>query len=56
MFPNAIIKTYSPGMTGNLIVRMNGKVFFEKKVQGDMNDQNAQGMVRKIEAATSWAL
>jgi predicted Rdx family selenoprotein len=42
VFPSAAIRTYTPGTTRNLIVRTGGKVIYEKKVNGGMNDKNAE--------------
>jgi hypothetical protein len=49
VFPKANVKTYSPGKTANLIVKVDGKVIFEKKTNGKMDEKNAQNMIRQLD-------
>lgn len=57
MFPKANVKTYSPGKTANLIVKVDGKVIFEKKTNGKMDEKNAQNMIRQLDTlAKAWSI
>ena len=42
VFPKANVKVYTPGKTKDLIVKIDGKIVFQKKTNGSMNDKNAQ--------------
>lgn len=55
VFPKATVKTHTPGKTNNLIVRIDGKVVFEKKTNGKMDEKNAQEMIRQLETLSKWA-
>lgn len=48
VFPKANVKAYSPGTTGDLIVRVDGKVIFQKKTNGNMDDNTAPEMIKKL--------
>ena len=43
------MKVHSPGKTNDLVVRVDGKVVFQKKTNGGMNEKNAQEMIRQLE-------
>ena len=49
VFPKATVKTFTPGTTRDLIVRIDGKVIFQKKNDGKMNEKNAQEMIKQLE-------
>jgi predicted Rdx family selenoprotein len=42
---------YTPGTTRDLIVRVSGKVVYQKKTSGGMNDKNAVEMIRQMTVA-----
>ena len=49
VFPKANVKVHSPVKTNDLVVRVDGKVVFQKKANGGMNEKNAQEMIRQLE-------
>ena len=56
VFPKANVKVHSPGKTNDLVVRVDGKVVFQKKANGGMNEENAQQMIRQLETqARAWS-
>lgn len=52
VFPQAQIKNYSPGKTANLIVKVDGKIIYEKKVNGKLDDAKAKQLVTQIDTLT----
>ena len=48
VYPNASVRVFTPGTTRDLIVRVGGKVAYQKKTNGGMNDTNALLMVQNI--------
>jgi predicted Rdx family selenoprotein len=42
------VKAYSPGTTGDLIVKVDGKVIFQKKTHGNLDDNTAPEMIKKL--------
>lgn len=41
VFPKASVRVYTPGKTNDLIIRVDGKVVFQKKTNGKLNEKNA---------------
>ena len=48
VFPQAKIKTFSPGTTRNLIVLANGEKVYEKKKEGRLDDAKSSSMISAI--------
>lgn len=49
VFPKANVRVHTPGKTNDLIIRVDGKVVFQKKTNGRLDDKNAQEMINQIE-------
>lgn len=56
VFPQSSVRVYSPGTTRNLIVRVDGKTVYEKKVDGKLNGTSAKKMISQIETLSkAWS-
>lgn len=57
VFPNIQINQYTPGKTGNLIVRYNGEELYNKKKgDGAFNNEKGLALCNKLSAKVKWAM
>ena len=54
-FPQAKVNMFSPGKTGNLVVKYNGQTIFDKKGgDGSLNEEKSIKLVQKLQVLSKW--